>query len=217
MVTQRDVMLAAQELVDGRLDEHSVKRALWSAILSIQSSLVSNADKLAVVLPYADTHLPDKRTLRRLMAGRGLVYDTMLDALYWAEMLEWRGELAGMEHIGRTRDEQIVWRDTMWDLWHDESGGHGMARKTISMAALILDPLHCQLVPVDRHVLARLGVKQPRSRRRYHEIEQMVACERGGKRLPLALKHWQAWENWRQRGRVRSGCESHAGLSCRVK
>lgn len=221
MVTMSDTFRAANELRTGN-ERPSVKMALWAAILSANSSVVNNERQLAIIRPFARTGLPsDQQELYRLMRGTQGFFGAKCRGLYYVEKLERMGKLAGLEHIGDTYEQQCEWRRRVYDLMH----GHGMAWKTISFAAAILSPLTCELVPVDSHVLTRLGYEtkaSPKGYARYIGIEQQVASERDSayfQDVPLFAWHWYKWEEHRQgtgASTVTNGAQSHAGLSCRM-
>lgn len=221
-ITLADVLRGATELQLGELTEHSVKLALWAAILSANASLLVNTRQMDVLREYVDGLPVDRDTLYRQMEGTGRFTRVKCGGLYYVESLECAGKLAGLENIGATYAEQCAWRDHVYNLMH----GHGMAWKTVSLAALILQPMACELVPVDRHVLARFGFasrNSPPRRGRYLAIETLVRDERalaGYDHIPLALWHWLTWEQWRQAtgaSKAHGGVESHIGLSCRAR
>lgn len=220
-VTYASVRRAACALGEGH-ERPSVKVALQAAILSAQESLERNAKEMQVLREHGWLHdLPsDPEQVWQALKGLGYVTRTKVEGLYWAEKLDRAGKLAGLDDIGRGYAQQQVWREQVYRLMH----GHGMAYKTISFAALILDPLGCELVPIDRHHLKRLGYDNKRgcaSIRRYLAIEQMIRDERdvaGFDHVPLGLWAWLQWESWRQQtGASKSAveCQSHAALSCR--
>ena len=220
-VTYASVRRAACDLQTGH-EQPSVKVALMAAILSAQESLERNAREMEVLREHGWLiELPhDHEQVWQALRGLGYVTRTKVEGLYWAEALDKAGLLRGLENIGTGYEQQNVWREQVYKLMH----GHGMAYKTISFAALILDPLACELVPIDRHHLARLGLDNRRackSVRRYLAIEQTIRDERdmaGFERVPLGLWAWLQWENWRQQtGASKSAgeCQSHAALSCR--
>jgi hypothetical protein len=219
--TYADTRRAACELASG-LQAPSVKVALFAAILSAQESLERNAREMAVLrergwlraLPH------EHEQVYQAMHGIGFFTRSKCAGLYWAEMLDKAGLLTGLDDIGATWEQQNDWRNKVYHLMH----GHGMAWKTISFAALILAPLTCELVPVDRHVLARFGLPNNagcKSHTRYLGIERMVRDERdlaGYHSMPLGLWHWLKWEQWRQQtgaSTETNECQSHAALSCR--
>lgn len=220
-VTYASVRRAACELGSGN-ERPSVKVALMAAILSAQESLERNAKEMQVLRERGWlTKLPDDHEqVWQALRGLGYVTRTKLKGLYWAEKLDKAGLLRGLENIGTGYEQQSAWREQVYKLMH----GHGMAYKTISFAALILEPLACELVPIDRHHLKRLGYDNKAgcsSIKRYLAIEQTIRDERdmaGFERVPLGLWAWLQWETWRQQtGASKSAgeCQSHAALSCR--
>jgi hypothetical protein len=219
MIDLGDVYCAASDLASGP-ERPSVKLALWAGLLSAQSGLENNARQLDLLRKWARKGLPrNPAVVNRRLEGTGNFTHVKCVGLYYVEALERHGLLAGLEDIGADYNAQDAWRKRVYKLVH----GHGMAWKTITFAALILDPLHCELCPVDRHVLARLGftIQSVPSRKRYLAVEHAVQFERvvaECERIPLGLWHWLRWEQWRQDTGASNaaGCESHARLSCRV-
>lgn len=219
MIDLGDVYCAAADLASGP-EKPSVKLALWAGLLSAQSGLENNARQVELLRKWARKGLPrDPEKVYRRLAGTGNFTHVKCVGLYRIEALERAGKLAGLEDIGADYDAQDAWRKRVYTLMH----GHGMAWKTITFAALILDPLHCELVPIDRHHLHRLGIPRETvpSRKRYLGVEGIVRFERmvaGLERIPLGLYGWLVWEQWRQATGASNavGCESHARLSCRV-
>lgn len=226
MITYADVHRAACELAEGPHNP-SIKVALMAALLSAQTSLVQNGRQMRVLrergwlrrLPY------DHEQVYAAMRGTGMFTRRKCEGLYWVESLDNAGKLRELAWPGDTLEEQSHWREQVYLLLH----GHGMAYKTISFACLLLNPLNCQLVPVDRHVLARFGLpgECAKSIKRYLAIEKMVRDERdtaGYSAISLGLWHWLKWEQWREKvnAQVRTGagkqngCESHSALSCRA-
>lgn len=219
MIDLDDVYCAATDLASGP-ENPSVKLALWAGLLSAQSGLENNARQLDLLRKWARKGLPrnPEKVYRRLEGTSNFTHVKCV-GLYHIEALERAGKLAGLEDIGEDWDAQDAWRKQVYKLMH----GHGMAWKTITFAALILDPLRCDLCPVDRHVLHRLGIPRETvpSRTQYLAVERIVQFERmaaGCEQVPLGLWHWLKWEQWRQAtGASNAGaCESHARLSCRV-
>lgn len=219
-VTYVSVRRAACALGEGH-ERPSVKVALQAAILSAQESLERNAREMQVLRERGWLiELPDDHEqVWQALKGLGHVTRTKVEGLYWAEKLDKAGLLKGLGCIGTGYEQQSAWREQVYRLMH----GHGMAYKTISFAALILNPLGCELVPVDRHHLKRLGFTDEScsSIRRYLQIEQTIRDERdmaGYEHVPLGVFAWLQWESWRQQtGASKSAgeCESHAALSCR--
>jgi hypothetical protein len=218
------VTFAATELGQGH-KAASLKFALWIAAMSPQKDVVLNGRAARVLAGYVSGGLPQDRELvyRALKrATVGIVYATMIDALYWVEQLDNFGALKAYEQVPTDHEGWIAWRDGLRAICK----GHGLGYKVISFAGLIYAPLACDLVPVDRHVMARLGYKRvgsPQTRGGYTRVEEQVRCERDGAgytHIPLALWHWLKWEEYRQETGASkahgTGCESHARLSCRA-
>ena len=219
---------AATQLASGPRPP-SVKLALWNAALSTMQTVEKNNAYGVLLRMYRDEPLPLQRNVlyEQLREVRGCLFGSHIDALYYIQYLDETGQLAGYERIGKTLIEQVEWRNSIYKLMH----GHGMTWKTISFAALILDPLHCELIPIDRHVMARLGKTKrcgkadkdsPQQLGKYLVIEQEVRTERnnaGYEHLPLGLWHWFKWEGYRyfvaRSSQGNGDIESHNGLSCR--
>lgn len=221
MVTIEDVYEQASELNQGDF-KPSVKFALWCAALSTQQTLHKNCLLADLLRPYIDKPLPERDTLWRLLKrAAGVLYNQHFIALYHIEYLEKSGQLNGLENIGECYLDQVDWRDKVYKLCN----GKGLAWKTISFAALILAPLSCELVPVDRHVLARLGYDNSKGvpqRKRYLAIESEVIDEQwdnNQEEIPTSLWHWYKWEEYRQLNLHSKSdvCESHGSLSCRKR
>ena len=230
MLDLADIIGAAVKLA-GSEGQPNLKFALQIAALSPQKSVRQNACAAEVLARYVESGLPESReSLRRELArnGSGMVYGTMIDACYWAELMDRTGLLDPYKRVPQGYEAWVSWRDGLRELLR----GHGFGYKVISFAGLIYAPLECELVPVDRHVLARLGItsrtgrplsSSPQSRHMYLTIERMVRAERdaaGKSGVPLGLWHWLRWEQWREStGASRAwgdGLDEHAKLSCRV-
>lgn len=215
MVTLADVIRDARGLETGA--GVSVKFALWVGLLTANAGLAQTCEQAKRLRPYIHKRLPeDSAKVKRLLAGTGLT-TVKLGGLYRVQGLEDAGELRGLERLGATYAEQCAWRERVYRLMH----GYGMAYKTISMAALLINPLGCELVPVDRHVLARFGLwdTYARSKRNYREVERYVRDERdtaGYQRYSAAVWHWLMWATWiAAKYPNRAALESHQPLSCR--
>lgn len=219
MIKLADVIEDARRLSAGR--KVNVKFALWLGCLTANASIAETCEQARRLRPYARRRLPqDSDKIVRLLAGTGLT-TVKLRGLYHVQGLADSGALRGLETLGATYSEQLAWRDRVWGLCH----GHGFALKTISMAALLIDPLHCELVPVDRHVLARLGLPENYTAgdsrpaiARYLEVEQFVHHERDGHAwyISAAVEHWLLWARWiAAKYPDRATLESHAPLTCR--
>lgn len=223
MISFESLNTAIDELATGDY-KPSVKFALWVSALSTQQTLSGNCRLADLLRPYIDKPLPSNEhneLWNYLSSARGVLYRSHIRALYHIEALERAGELVGLENIGDNYTAQLDWRKRVYSLVN----GYGMAWKTISFAALIIDARKCELVPVDRHVLARLGYDNKcgvQSYPKYLRIEQEVMMERneqGRNDIPLSHWHWYKWEEYRQmQGKSKSNeCESHLSLNCRIR
>ena len=202
MVTLQDVLKQAQALAGGPKPT-SVELALWAGALSCQQELEPNGRALDAIRFAVESYLPDRDTLASLLRqARCFFTGRTLDTLYYVEMLSHAGKLRGFEHIGNGYAEHLEWRDDLLALVQ----GHGLSFKTVSFAALLIDPLHCELVPVDRHVMAMRNVSDKvknqisRNLMYYAEIELEVMDDRDREYpgLPTGLYHWLRWEQYRQ-------------------
>lgn len=222
-ITLEETIEAAQELAEGD-NPPNVKFALWIAALSTQQTLEKNARLAELLRVFIFQPLPEHETLfRYLKQSKAVLYKNHLKSLYYTEYLEKCGMLEGLEDIGTTYEDQVAWRDRVFKLCH----GHGLSWKTISFAALLIDPMHSELSINDRHVMMRLGYntkRSPATRNTYLAVEKQVIQEReenGYARLPLALFHWWKWEEYREthvsrQYRKAEHVESHALLSPRM-
>ena len=232
MYTATDLLASAQELNFGS-QPASVKFALWIAAMSAQQSLEKNGVAARVLAAYVDSELPDRESLYAELCTWGCnVNNNHLNALYHAQELEWNGQLVTLgAYSSPNIIDQLTWRKNAWDLFHpynETTGkreGKGMAWKTISFALMLLNPLSCQLVPIDRHHLARLGYNKNKGVQNYAtylrietEIRQ-EAVKEGLATIPLALFAWKKWEEYRQLTGASTECDklqSHILLSCRM-
>lgn len=222
MIDIQSTIQAAIELEQGS-QAPSVKFALWIAALSTQQTLEKNGKLARLLALYVTQPLPEREALYQyLKQAKAVLYTVHLDSLYYIEYLEKTGQLDGLERIGSGYLDQCRWRDRVYKLTH----GHGLGWKTISFAALILEPSKSELVPVDRHVLRRLGYNtdnSPQTKRAYIAVEQQVIDERdtaGCSTIPLGIFHWYKWEEYRAVKSVgyrgNGDIETHAPLSCRA-
>lgn len=220
MIELTNVIADARKLATG--GKPSVKFALWLGCLSANEGLDVTCEQARRLARYKRRRLPeDSGAIKRLLAGTGLTA-VKLGGLYHVQGLQDSGQLRGLETLGATYEEQLVWREKVWALCH----GHGFALKTISFAALLLDPLHCELVPVDRHVKARLGLPERYASgdskpaiARYLDVERYIQDERDRNHwyVSAAVEHWLAWARWiATKHPDRATLESHAALSCRA-
>jgi thermostable 8-oxoguanine DNA glycosylase len=220
-LTINDAFNGASELLTGE-NVPSLKLALFAAAMSPLQALHKNGLQTRILANYVASPLPTQDDLfEELKAARGNINRTHMMALYSVEDIANRGILDQFVTMGKTYEDQTEWREGL--LTHLK--GRGMARKTISFAGLIYNPLECDLVPVDRHVMKRLGYKtdnSPASKKKYFEVETRIIEERkqaGYESVPLGIWHWYKWEEWRQingDSLNKSGVESHKLLSCRI-
>jgi len=201
----------------------SVTLALWASCLSAQKQLDANGRQAAVVRPFTTCGLPAERAhLYALIAnfGDAFLSGREVGSLYYIEWLDREGSLARFARMPETLDAWYTWREDLLCLL----AGHGCSRKMVSFAAFLLWPSHCQLVPCDRHVFARLHETEAayhassRSRAIYLRVEARVADEwiAAGSPDCLGLWHWQRWSQYRQAVGVEpvgDACESHQLLS----
>ncbi len=215
-----DIYQAASELIGSQ--QPSLKLALWASACSTQQALSKNGEMARLLACYVHRPLPDRDTLAVMFRQVKCFFSgRMLDTIYFVEWLEKSGQLGGLDKLPEGYEAQVTWRDKLITL----VAGHGLSFKTISFAALLIAPLTCELVPVDRHVLARLGFEtrnSPQKRREYMTIEARIIRERyeaSSEAIPLALWHWMKWEEHRYACGASQGngkVESHAMLSpCR--
>lgn len=227
MVEMLDIIGAAVKLAGGE-SQPNLKFALQIAALSPQKSIRANARGAEVLSHYVVSGLPAPESLHAGLVehGTGMVTDRMLSALYWAERMDKAGWLDPYKRVPQGRAEWVAWRDGLRELLR----GHGYGYKVISFAGLIYAPLECELVPIDRHVLARLGLTtrtgkertaSPQSRHLYLRIEDILIAERdqaGKSGVPLGLWHWLRWANWRELTGASElwgdAVTDHAALSC---
>ena len=215
-VTLEDIYRDASLLMQGQ-EQASVKLALWIAACSTNQALDKNGKMARVLAPYVHRPLPTRDVLASMLRMCQCFFTgRMLDTIYYIEHLDECGYLRGLEHIPSGFIAQSQWREDVLSLLK----GHGMAYKTISFACMLLNPLKCELVPIDRHVIARLDIKGSVTPTRYLAIEQLIVIERHDyhmENVPLCLFHWWLWEAWRQytgASKFAGSVESHCTLSC---
>jgi hypothetical protein len=176
-----------------------VKLALWAAAVSPMMRLDRNGTIVRLLAPYVTQPLPDDPTaLYTYLAQSGAwIRHNLIRSLYAIEACEREGKLPAMPGRNWSREQWIAWRNQVAKL-------PGLGLKTASFAGLLLRPMTCELVPVDRHVLARLGFdtdKSPASVRAYNAVEQLVVDERaryGYAHVSLGVWHWLKWSEYRQ-------------------
>ncbi len=220
-MTLEDTLREAIALEQKGDKDPSVKLAVWASALSADMSLGKNCQLARLVARFVEDRLPAEPELFQYLsqATRRLRRNSHMRALARAEELEDLGLLAQFLEFPDEYSEQVKWRDRLYALMT----GYGMAWKTCSMVALCLYPTRSHLVPVDRHVLARLGLQagSPSKCDEYLAIERMVLDEQERNQhqeVSGLVWHWFKWEEWRQlqgASLAVEGAESHLGLSCR--
>lgn len=229
MASMQGALTAALDLEQAGADvnEHheqpSVELALWAAALSGQKHLDWNARQVAILRPFVVRGLPaDHETTYTLVAnfGHSFVTHREIDACYFIQFLAHDGSLAEFETQPDTLDAWYKWRERLYTL----VAGHGLSRKMVSFAGLLLWPRACLLVPVDTWVCRRTGHSVAEYRRLsaskllYLAIEADVVDEwlLAGEPCPLSVWHWTTWSQARQdadREPAGDTCESHELLS----
>ncbi len=191
--------------------------ALMFAAMSANMSLERNCKLARYLSQYVDKPLPQNREelYEGLhVASRARIFGSHLDALYSIDSAFQAGLLTPYEVLPSGYEAQCAWRAGLVAIIF------GMAEKTISFCALILSPMTCELVAIDRWHMKRLGLPiQSLRTNRYLAVERQIKVERdnlGYSHCPLGL--YSAWQ-W---GIVRDGdnayqgdVTSHKALSCR--
>lgn len=229
MATMQGAIQAATEVMQaGRgfgenHEQASLKLALWASCLSAQKQLGANAKQVGVIRGFVTRGLPsDHETVYALVAEYGdpFLSHREIDTLYYVQLLEADGSLARFEQMPTTLDAWYEWREDLLTLL----AGHGLSRKMVSFAALLMWPLDCQLVPCDRHVFARLHhtdaeyKASSKGKGIYLTAEAEVVDEwlAAGEPATIGIWHWYTWSAYRQAiGAETKGdaCESHRLLS----
>jgi len=228
MLTLEGTLEAAEELEQAGTMPANLKYALWTAMLSAQKSLTQNGRQSRVLAQYAEAGLPEAgpeallAEMRR--AGCGFLTRKQAQCLYDVETLWNAGELDRFTvrpRIG-SRIAWMEWRESLLQVLK----GKCFSRKTISMAALLMWPVESLLVPVDRHVMARLGYDREayesssRNRKLYLEAENTIWNEwtESESWAPFMVWHWYKWEEYRRSigasNYTTEQPESHIQLSC---
>jgi hypothetical protein len=191
--------------------------ALMFAAMSANMSLERNCKLARYLSQYADMPLPqDREALYEglYVASRARVLRSHVNALYSIDSAFQAGLLTPYEVLPSGYEAQCQWRSSLVKLIY------GMAEKTISFCALILDPMRAELVAIDRWHMKRLNLPiQSLRTNRYLAVERSLKVERddsGYANCPLGL--WSAWQ-W---GIIRDGdnayqgeVTNHRSLSCR--
>lgn len=220
MATLDGAWAAARELRDVNGGRPDIKLALWAAALSASRSLDVNADLYQPLRTGAPLPQDPAAVLSLLKAGHGFVCANDARHILYAEWADREGLLDPYRECPGTLAEWRAWRQGLYEIL----AGHGWNLKTISFAGLLMWPTRCPLVPVDRHVMARLGHTAREYKRLskcpklYQAIEQEVAEEwlAAGQPRTLGVWHWYKWSEYRQGKRRETpgdAVESHARLS----
>lgn len=205
----------------GGQDNHlvpNVKFALAAAILSANNRLDRNGWQMHALRQYAMSHngqFPlSSETVKRITRDAGYEASAQHAAFIPAlERMAQAGELVELAHKPTTALEWLLWRQAAETV-------KGIGHKTASFAALLMWPFDCPLVPVDRHVVARLGYtgrlvhfnatadeiyralggSTGRAYRTYRRVERLVGNEKvlSGVKVSTGVWHWYKWSEWRQ-------------------
>jgi len=222
---------AATELDEAGTKQTSIKLAAWGAALSVQQGLEANGRMVRALVNAGYINQPLPRAyaeLKPLFAGKGMFGEAHHKALLRVEELAEAGKLNFMLAVPQFLHEQREQRERA----HSLLTGYGFGYKAISMIPLIIAPLQCQVVPIDRHHLARLDCRNSKgklldgataSRSSYEAIEQRIVCERlewARVDVSVCVFAWAMWEAWRKEKAASSKAdsehaESHKNLSAR--
>lgn len=213
----------------------NVKLALAYAIASGNNRLDRNGKQAQQLREYAMAHrgkLPVSSAVVTDVTGvTGFpVTPNQARGIAALQERERLGELVELNHMPTNGHEWLLWRQTVRQFYC-------LGWKTASFAALLAWPFDCPLVPVDRHVVARLayagklsqygmtgdqvyktiGGSTDRAYRLYRQVERQVGNEKllAGEQCSTALWHWAKWSSWRAFQGIEDGdtCESHRLLS----
>ncbi len=204
MITLTELQPYIQELVYGD-KEPSLVLALWFSALSQQQCLEKNQVGACIMKKYLDQPLPDEpeRLAQELLTYGVKTNGKILRALYYTQALNDSGDLDILADWNK-RDilSQITWRKRAYELYHPlingKRTGMGMGYKCLSMALFLLMPFDCQLVPVDRHHMHRLGQKNnaPTSYSNYLSLENQLFREKQEAGMTMINLSTYAWLKW---------------------
>ncbi len=191
--------------------------ALMFAAMSANMRLEANCRIARYLAQFVDVPLPqDREELYEGLhvASRARIFGSHLDALYSIDSAFQAGLLTPYEVLPSGYDAQIAWRAALVRLIR------GMAEKTVSFAALILSPMTCELVAIDRWHMRRLGLPiQSLRTSRYLAVERQIKIERddlGYSHCPLGLYSAWRWGDARDGDSAyQNGVTEHRSLSCR--
>lgn len=219
-------MISLQESTTSLMDvlygnqESSLAFALMSAALSPLQDLTVNGNMSRLLAQFVGNRLPEKEVLYSLLRqastqkSAAKVFHNHMIALLAIDELQAIGALKKFEDVPSTYEGQSAWRDELVELIP------GMGLKAISFALfLYVGPFKCELIPVDRHHLRRLGEPTDRSlsRTKYLAIELGILAEKnaaGFNHVSLGLYSAHLWAIQREGNSV-TEYPSHKNLSCR--
>jgi thermostable 8-oxoguanine DNA glycosylase len=206
--TTQDAMI---ELMHGDKDADLVF-ALRIAALSKLQSLDANERQARMLAQFTGSILPEREVLFQLLKRcGGVLFHSHLDSLYAIDRVNATGFLEHFKDFPLSLEGQKVWRDALVGMIS------GMSYKTVSFAALIYQPLVCDLAPIDRHHMARLDIgRNWNTKLQYLSIELEMRGDKnaqGYKGVPLGLYSAYLWGEYRDG--ADSDYPSHKNLSCR--
>lgn len=220
-ITIDGCMATIHELADTGNQQPSMLLAIWAGLTSINTKLTANGNATRLLVRFLDADsLPAYDDLKLLFKQAGTGFGCLPQVHEWlvaSHALAKAGKLPEMPHDGWSVEQWQAWRDEMHKL-------PGVGWKVASFIGLLLCPLTCPLVPVDRWVMRRLNQGHgdvPTARAKYLRIEAMVIAERdaaGYSHLPAGTWHWFTWSRARQAAGAETASErpeSHAALSPR--
>lgn len=199
-ITLDGCMEVIQELANTGDKSNNMKLACWAGVTSINTKLVYNGNATRLLSRFVDSALPGYDELKALFKSEGTKFGCMPSVYESMKEIETR-------YADKTLPEmpQATWTFAQWDTWRDEMVKlPGISYKVASFIGLLLHPLTCPLVPVDRWVMRRLNKSHgsvPQGKLAYTKVEDIVRDERdkaGHDNLPLGAWHWYKWSQARQ-------------------
>lgn len=220
-ITLDGCMATIHDLADTGERPNSLLLACWAGLTSINTKLEYNGNATRVMARFVDAdQLPTYDGLKKLFKQANTKFGCM-PAIYAAMVaihdLHKAGKLPETPRDSWTLEQWQAWRDEMHEL-------PGVGWKVASFIGLLLCPLTCPLVPVDRWVMRWTGQGHgdvPQARARYLAVENLVRQHRdadGHSNLPLGVYHWFKWSQARQAASAETPAErpeSHNLLSPR--
>jgi hypothetical protein len=194
--------------------------ALRSASLSPIQDLQVNGNMSRLLAQFVGKPLPEKEVLYALLHTArtqekpALIFQNHMRALLAIDALQAAGALEKFEDVPLDYEGQCAWREQLVSLIP------GVGMKVISFALLIYaGPFQCELIPIDRHHLRRLGepTEKSISQKRYLALELAIKSERdtaGFSQLSLGLYASHLWAQQRD-GSNATVYPDHKNLSCR--